>query len=178
MAYARANAYIGIGSNVGDRAGHLEAARRALEALPATRLRAFSPVYETNPVGPIPQGRYLNAAACLETALAPLELFAHLTAIEHAAGRPPHPHRIPWGPRTLDLDLLLYEQQVIATAELVIPHPRMHERWFVLKPLADIAPHVVHPVLGQTIRDLLRRLPEGAAANQSTPAEPPVLSPA
>lgn len=177
MAHARATTYIGLGSNVGDRAGHIRAARRALESLPATGLIAFSPVYETNPVGPIPQGRYLNAAARLETALPPIELLAHLTAIEHAAGRPPHPQRIPWGPRTLDLDLLLYNQQVITTAELVIPHPRMHERWFVLKPLADIAPHVVHPVLGQTIHDLLRRLPD-AAATRTKPAEPPVLSPA
>jgi 2-amino-4-hydroxy-6-hydroxymethyldihydropteridine diphosphokinase len=177
MAHARATTYIGLGSNVGDRAGHIRAARHALEALPATRLLAFSPVYETNPVGPIPQGRYLNAAAGLETALAPLDLLAHLTAIEQAAGRPPHPHRIPWGPRTLDLDLLLYDQRVITTAELSIPHPRMHERWFVLRPLADIAPHAVHPVLGQTIRDLLHRLPD-AAATGAKPTEPPVLSPA
>lgn len=153
-----ARVFIGLGSNVGDRQAHLEQARAALAALPGTRLVAFSPVYETDPVGPVEQGPFLNAVAELATSLEPAVLRSALVAIETRAGREPVELRQRWGPRTLDLDLLLYDDQVIDTPELSVPHPRLHERVFVLRPLCDLAPEVVHPTLGVTMRELLERM--------------------
>lgn len=152
-------AYIGLGSNLGDRAGHL---RRALEKLAATdriEVRAVSPVIETEPQGPPGQGRYLNAAACLTTTLAPRALLEVLLAIEHAHGRR-REGELRLGPRTLDLDLLLYGDRIIDEPGLTVPHPRLHERLFVLDPLAAIAPQTRHPGLGETI-ECLRRGKEG-----------------
>ncbi|MBI1369535.1 MAG: 2-amino-4-hydroxy-6-hydroxymethyldihydropteridine diphosphokinase [Planctomycetes bacterium] len=148
-------ACLGLGSNLGDRAAYLQGAREALAILPESRLVAFSCIYETPPVGPVEQGPYLNAAAVIETNLAPHDLLAHLRAIERAAGRERHER---WGPRTLDLDILLYEDRVIAADDLTVPHPHLHERWFALKPLAEIAPQMVHPTLGATIAELLNRV--------------------
>ena len=153
-----ARVFIGIGSNVGDRAAHIAHARAALAALPKTRLVAFSKVYETAPVGPVPQGEYFNAAAELDTQLEPLELLEKLRGIEAGSGRAPESQRVKWGPRTLDLDILLYDDRVIANDRLRVPHPHMHERRFVLEPLADIAPEANHPTAGATIRELLRRV--------------------
>lgn len=153
-----ARVFIGLGSNVGDRQAHLEQARAALAALPGTRLVAFSPVYETDPVGPVEQGPFLNAVAELATSLEPAVLRSALVAIETRASREPVELRQRWGPRTLDLDLLLYDDQVIDTPELSVPHPRLHERVFVLRPLCDLAPEVVHPTLGVTMRELLERM--------------------
>ncbi len=153
-----ARVFIGLGSNVGDRQAHLEQARAALAALPGTRLVAFSPVYETDPVGPVEQGPFLNAVAELATSQEPAVLRSALVAIETRAGREPVELRQRWGPRTLDLDLLLYDDQVIDTPELSVPHPRLHERVFVLRPLCDLAPEVVHPTLGVTMRELLERM--------------------
>ncbi|MCE9590880.1 MAG: 2-amino-4-hydroxy-6-hydroxymethyldihydropteridine diphosphokinase [Planctomycetes bacterium] len=148
-------AFIGIGSNVGDRHAHVSMVRDALPKLPGTALVAFSPVYETDPVGPMPQEKYLNAAALLETTLPPADLLRELRAIEARTGRPPVAQRVHWGPRTLDLDILLYGDQVICNDELTIPHPRLHERWFVLKPMADLDPAAIHPLLHKTIGELL-----------------------
>ncbi len=147
-----ARAYIAIGSNLGDRGGFIELARRELACLPDSNLTAFSRVYETEPIGPPGQGKYLNAAAALETRLSPSDLLGRLRRIEQLAGRQ---RRNRWAARTLDLDLLLYDDRVIQTEELTVPHPQMHERLFVLEPLNEIAPQACHPKLRKTVRELL-----------------------
>jgi len=159
-----ARAFIAIGSNLGDRHGHLERARLGLARLPRTRLVSFSPTYETAPVGPVEQGDFLNAAAVLDTQLDPFELLAALRQIERDTGRPTEPERAKWGPRTLDLDIVLFGSEIISSDALTVPHPLMHERWFVLKPLADVAPQAVHPILQLTVADLLKNVEQVQAA--------------
>lgn len=157
-------AFIGIGSNVGDRQAYMDLAKRELAALPRTKLVRFSSIYETAPVGPVQQGEFFNAAAELETALDPFDLLDGLAAIEAKAGREPRRTRVKWGPRTLDLDILLYGDRVISHDELVVPHPMLHERGFVLKPLAELDANFVHPVLEMRIGELLKYLEEGEKA--------------
>jgi len=148
-----AQAYIGIGSNLGDRQAHLDQARQALTQLPQSRLAAFSKAYETEPVGgPDGQNKFLNAAALVETHLRPRHLMNELLKIEQAAGRQ---RGEPNAPRTLDLDLLLYNDRVIDEGGLTVPHPRMAQRRFVLEPLAEIAPLAMHPIHRRTIAALL-----------------------
>ncbi len=143
--------FIGIGSNQGDRLQAISMAVRALGAVRDVRIVQMATVIETDPIGP-PQGRYLNTAVELETTRAPDELLAACKAIERSLGRTPSPQR--WTPRVIDLDLLLYGAQVIDEPELRVPHPRLHERAFVLEPLAQLAPDVIHPVLRQPISAL------------------------
>jgi 2-amino-4-hydroxy-6-hydroxymethyldihydropteridine diphosphokinase len=150
-------ACVALGSNVGDRRAHLVAAIEALARLPRTQLVTASDLIETDPVGPVPQGRYLNAAALLHTQLAPREFLDALLAIERARGRDRRAEER-WGPRTLDLDLLLYGDLVLDEPGLTIPHPRLHERAFVLIPLAQVAGGMVVPSLQRTVRELLEAL--------------------
>lgn len=150
-----ATVYLGMGSNLGDRAAHLARAAELLRTAEGVTDVRMSNAYETEPVGPIEQGRYLNAAAAIETTLEPAELLALLHTIEADAGRDAPADRQRWGPRELDLDILLYADQVIDEPGLSVPHPRMHERWFVLRPLAEVGPEATHPVLGKTVRELL-----------------------
>ncbi len=149
-------AYVAVGSNLGDRDAHLALGVRLLRVAGGIEVLAVSPVYETVPVGPEPQGRYLNAALEIATLHAPGPLLVLLLDVEKRAGRTRGADR--WGPRTLDLDLLLYGDACIDEPGLTVPHPRLHERAFVLEPLRAIAPDARHPGLGATIASLADRL--------------------
>jgi 2-amino-4-hydroxy-6-hydroxymethyldihydropteridine diphosphokinase len=149
-------AYIGFGSNLGDRQALISSAVERLRAAPLIWEVHLSSLHESDPVGGPPgQGRYLNAAARVETGLQAHGLLSLLLAIERDMGRERHEH---WGPRTIDLDLLLFDSETIQTQDLTVPHPRMHERWFVLAPLAEVGPDAVHPPTGLPVWELLKRL--------------------
>jgi len=148
-----ARAFIGIGSNEGDRLAFISKAVQALASLSEIRVTQMALISESEPVGGPPQGPYLNTVVELETLLTPSVLLGRLKAIEGQLGRKPAAQR--WTPRPIDLDVLLYDDLVLQDPALTIPHPRMHERRFVLEPLAQLAPDFVHPVLKQTVRELL-----------------------
>ena len=155
------DAYVALGSNLGDREAHLAATIEALRARPGIRVTAVSKVYETAPVGPPPQGPYLNAVVRLRTRLAPRALLACLLEIEAAEGRLREAGR--WSARTLDLDLLFYGSLTLDEPGLCLPHPRLHERPFVLEPFRDLAPRLVHPRLGKTIEELAQKVHDPGA---------------
>ncbi|MGF1643392.1 MAG: 2-amino-4-hydroxy-6-hydroxymethyldihydropteridine diphosphokinase [Thiotrichales bacterium] len=152
-----ARAYIGLGSNLARPIAQLRQARDALNRLPGSTLDAISGCYRNPPLGPPDQPDYVNAVARLITDLAPLELLDHLQAIERAQGRTRAGPR--WGARTLDLDLLLYDDRVINEARLVVPHPGIAERAFVLWPLAEIAPPGLRIGSLGRLAELLRNVP-------------------
>ena len=128
-------AYVALGSNVGDRDRHLARARDALAALARTKVLAESAIEETAPLGPVPQGDYLNQRVALETELSPRELLGELQRIEREAGRTREQR---WGPRTLDLDIVCFDHQTIASADLTVPHPAASERPFWLRELDEL----------------------------------------
>jgi 2-amino-4-hydroxy-6-hydroxymethyldihydropteridine diphosphokinase len=146
-------AYVALGANLGDRLANIQAALDALGRIGVVRER--SSIYETAPVGVTAQPPYLNAVAALETELAPRVLLANLLRIEHERGRV---RSFPNAPRTLDLDLLLYDDLVLDEERLTLPHPRMHERAFVLVPLRELAPDLVVPGAGRTVSQLMRAI--------------------
>jgi 2-amino-4-hydroxy-6-hydroxymethyldihydropteridine diphosphokinase len=149
-------AYVALGSNLGDREGTLRAALEALAAEPGIDVVAVSPFYDTEPVGYLDQPRFLNGAAAIDTELPAGELLQRLLAVELRFGR--RREGVPaQGPRTLDLDLLLYGEAEIDEPGLRIPHPRLHERRFVLEPLADLDPALEVPGKGQ-VQEILARL--------------------
>ena len=137
-----ATAFVAVGSNLGDTRGHVEFALARVASIPRTRLLRASPWYRSRAIGPGIQPDYLNGVLHVTTSLPPLELLGELQAIEHAAGRVRAER---WGPRTLDLDLLLYHDLVMADERLSLPHPRLRERNFVVYPLCDLAPDLVLP---------------------------------
>jgi len=150
-------AYIALGSNLGDRRLQLERAVEAIGELSGVTLLECSRVFETEPFGPPPQADYLNAVVQIECDLAPRELLDRLLEIERRLGRDRSEQALRWGPRTLDLDLLLYGDFCIREDGLEVPHPRLHERPFVLAPLCDVAADEVHPRLAVRIGELFER---------------------
>ena len=148
-------AYIGFGSNIGDRLKHIQNAIHALSKTEGITLQEISSIYKTDPIGYEAQAEFLNGVAAIQTSLSPLSLLQTLKDIETVIGRQ---HRLRWGPREIDLDILIYGNLCVQTEKLVIPHPEMHLRRFVLVPLAEIAPNFVHPVLQETIQTLCNRL--------------------
>ncbi|MGI4758736.1 MAG: 2-amino-4-hydroxy-6-hydroxymethyldihydropteridine diphosphokinase [Janthinobacterium lividum] len=151
-------AAIALGSNLGDRERTLIRALGDLHRL--GNVTAASTFLDTEPVGYLDQPRFLNAAALLETQLSPSELLRALLEIEGEHGRD-RSHGISKGPRTLDLDLLLYDDAVMSTGDLVLPHPELHRRGFVLQPLAQVAPDWLHPTLRLTVVQMLRKMSQG-----------------
>jgi 2-amino-4-hydroxy-6-hydroxymethyldihydropteridine diphosphokinase len=151
-AYRQIGAAIALGSNLGDSLTILESALKILAQIPEITLDSHSSWYRTAPIGP-PQPDYLNGCALLKVQFTPEDLLDTLLAVEQKFGRL---RRERWGPRTLDLDLLLFEDLILETPKLQIPHPRMRERAFVLAPLAEIAPHWIDPVSGIAIAQMLQ----------------------
>jgi len=150
-------AYIGFGSNLDDKIGYCEKAIAAILDLDNHKLLAKSSFYKTEPLGYPDQDWFINGVIQIESDLEPYHLFYALKEIESRLGRT---NTVRWGPREIDLDLLIYEDWVIQTVDLQIPHPRIQERQFVLIPLAEIDPHLIHPILHKTIRELLKEIKE------------------
>jgi 2-amino-4-hydroxy-6-hydroxymethyldihydropteridine diphosphokinase len=152
-------AYVGLGANLGDRAATLSRAIELLGGRPGIEIVAVSSFRETAPVGFLDQPMFLNAAVAAEASLEPEALLETLLEVEHALGRVRHGPR--FGPRTVDLDLLLYGSVTLERPGLTLPHPRLHERAFALEPLAELDPELVVPGRG-TVADLLQRLESAA----------------
>jgi len=148
-------AFIGIGSNIADPVVQCRNAVNRLGEAPGIHLLRRSSLYRTEPIGPKDQAWFINAVAEIRTALPPGELLGLLKAIERKMGRRSAPR---WGPRVIDLDILLYGQMVVNEDGLVIPHPELHRRRFVLEPLCELAPYAIHPAYGVSARGLLDRL--------------------
>ena len=146
-------AYVALGSNLGDRAHHIREAIQKLGTV--VTVEALSPIYETEPQYVREQPAFYNAVVRVQTDLTPEDLLVHLENIEKAVGRT---ETFRNGPRVIDLDILLYDDRQMDSPSLTIPHPRMHERAFVLAPLTDIAPDLVHPRSRLTMRDLLQKI--------------------
>jgi 2-amino-4-hydroxy-6-hydroxymethyldihydropteridine diphosphokinase len=152
-----ARTYIALGSNLGDRVNHLQKALFELDQHQAISITKVSSIYETDPVGILEQQQFLNMAAEMTTTLMPLELLQEMHKIEMKHGRV---RTIRWGPRTIDLDILLYNQLRINTEALQIPHPRMIERGFVLIPLYELNPDVHIPGCDETLAAIIRKIPD------------------
>ncbi|MBF0284649.1 MAG: 2-amino-4-hydroxy-6-hydroxymethyldihydropteridine diphosphokinase [Magnetococcales bacterium] len=166
-------AWIGLGANLGDPASALRRALRALDDLPGVRLDAASPLFRTQPVGGPSQPWYYNAAARIVTTHDPLTLLHQLQRLESLAGRD-RSRETRWGPRLLDLDLLMHGAAILSLPELILPHPRMHLRRFVLTPLAAIDPGLIHPILASSIDTLLAAVEDPAHVEPLGPFRTPL----
>lgn len=150
----RATAYIGLGSNLGDREHYLQQALELLDQVENVAVVRCSSIYETAPYGPVEQGDFLNMAASIETLLPPMQLLKELHRIENALGRKRDIH---WGPRSIDLDILLFNRDNIEEEKLSVPHPELPKRLFVLAPLMDIASHLIVPGINRSVTELYQR---------------------
>ncbi len=161
---SESDALIGFGSNLGDRAHLINQALQALSELPQTSLLKLSSLYETAPVGYLEQGAFLNGVVCIRTALPAETLLQRLLKIENSLGR----KRIErWGPRTVDLDILFFGDRIINTVDLVVPHPELVRRLFVLEPLNEIIPNWQHPKLCETVSVLLNKFQQSHPLEES-----------
>lgn len=161
--------YIALGSNLGDRRNYLEQALGQIDERESISVVQVSPIIETTPVGPVKQGNFLNAVAEVATDLDAFALLDELLRIETRLGRI---RREKWGPRTIDLDILLYDDLIIDDARLSVPHPHLVERVFALEPLASIAPDLIHPVIGTTIAEILLEYREGCISRSCAASLP------
>lgn len=153
--------HVGLGSNVGERQYHIDKAISEVGKLHGTQVLEVSSMRETEPMGgPPQQRRFINAAMVIETEMEPLELMLEFQSIERELGRR---RNVRWGPRTIDLDILTFGDRVIDTPELVVPHPELPRRRFVLEPLAEIDPEFVHPVTGRSFKAMLAELDRAAS---------------
>jgi 2-amino-4-hydroxy-6-hydroxymethyldihydropteridine diphosphokinase len=150
-------AYVGVGSNLGDKALNCRCAIERMNRLPTCHVQALSGLFRTEPQGVTGQDWFINCVTQLTTTLSPFQLLEALSIIEYTMGRR---RKKRWDARIIDLDILLFGQQIIRSQDLIIPHPLLHKRRFVLKPLAQLAPDLVHPILNVPIRGLLSKLPE------------------
>ena len=165
-------AYIGFGSNVGDRLSYIRQALDCLSGEECTSVVQVSSIYETEPVGNDEQDWFLNGVVRVETDLLPQRLLATLQEIEVKLGRQ---QRMRWGPREIDLDILIYDRFCVNSPRLTIPHPEMHQRRFVLEPFTEIALGVIHPIFQERIDALLRRATTWAIVRVHSP--PPMVGP-
>ena len=152
---SRHRVFLSIGSNLGDREGYLDMAIEELGRDASVEIQKISTIIETEPYGPVEQPNFLNGVIELETYLDPEEFLSVVLDIENEAGRE---RIIRWGPRTLDIDIVMFDDMIISTDSLVVPHPEMANREFVLKPMAEIAPHVIHPVFNKSVKTLYEEL--------------------
>lgn len=164
-----ARAFIGAGANLVEPVRQIRQAQDALQKSPGIKFLAASSLYRTQPVGPVEQPPFINAVFSLEAGIGPHDLLSLLLEIEQNMGRV---RKERWGPRVIDLDLLFYGEEIIEEPGLEVPHPMLHERRFVLAPLAEIAPGFVHPVLQKSVSELLAGLPAGDFWVEKFQAEP------
>jgi 2-amino-4-hydroxy-6-hydroxymethyldihydropteridine diphosphokinase len=160
-------AFIGIGANMGRPAETCRTAAGMLAEIPGVKLLRTSSLYRTEPVGPQEQEWFINAVAEIRTSLPPRVLLETMKDIERRLGRT---ETVKWGPRVIDLDILLYGQEVIQEGDLIVPHPELHRRRFVLVPLCELASYAVHPAFGVSLRGLLDRLTDPARVDLYDPA--------